>query len=77
MNLAIEKAINIAGSQSQLARLVGVDQSAVHKWLFGGGIRAKHIPALSRATNGQITVDEILASLNQNNAVDDVSAPAA
>lgn len=65
MNPAIEKAITIAGSQSQLARLVGVDQSAVHKWLFGGGIRAQHIPALSRATNGQISVDELLASLNQ------------
>lgn len=77
MNLAIKKAIRIAGSQSKLARLVGVDQSAVHKWLFGGGIRAKHIPALSKATGGQLSTDEILASLNADSASDKSNSHAA
>lgn len=65
MNDIIQKAINIAGSQSELARRVGVDQSAVSKWLFGGGIRAHYIPAIVKATQGQISVDEILDSLNR------------
>lgn len=63
MNDVIRKAVNIAGSQSELARRVGVDQSAVSKWLFGGGIRAHYIPAIAKATQGEISVDEILASL--------------
>jgi len=65
MNDIIQKAINIAGSQSELARRVGVDQSAVSKWLFGGGIRAHYIPAIVKATQGQISVGEILDSLNR------------
>lgn len=63
MNNAIKKAISIAGSQQELARRVGVDQSAVSKWLAGGGIRSQYIPAITSATNGQLSTEEILASL--------------
>lgn len=65
MNSIIQKAINAAGSQKELARKVGVDQSAVSKWLNGGGIRSQYIPAIINASNGQITVAEILGSLER------------
>lgn len=63
MNIVIQKAISIAGSQKKLAKRVGVDQSAVSKWLHGGGIRSQYIPGLIAATYGQLTVGEIIDSL--------------
>lgn len=47
--------------------LVGVNQSAVHKWLYGGGIRSQYIASISRATKGVITTSEILASMDLSN----------
>ncbi|KGT87217.1 antirepressor [Erwinia typographi] len=63
MNIVIQKAITIVGSQKELARKVGVNQSAVSKWLCGGGIRSQYIPALVDATDGKVTTEEILGSL--------------
>lgn len=64
MNIVIKRAISIVGSQKELARKVGVDQSAVSKWLRGGGIRSQYIPGLVSATNGQLTAVEIINSLS-------------
>ncbi|MBL5899958.1 helix-turn-helix domain-containing protein [Lelliottia amnigena] len=64
MNRVIKRAISIVGSQKELAKKVGVDQSAVSKWLRGGGIRSQYIPGLVAATNGQLTAVEIIDSLN-------------
>jgi predicted transcriptional regulator len=36
-NEAIKRAIGIAGSQAELARKAGVNQSTVSKWLNGAG----------------------------------------
>ncbi|AUX72460.1 transcriptional regulator [Erwinia pyrifoliae] len=66
MNIVIQKAIDIVGSQRELAQKVGVNQSAVSKWLCGGGIRSKYITALVIATNGTVTFEEILSSLEPN-----------
>ncbi|QFH71185.1 helix-turn-helix domain-containing protein [Enterobacter sp. E76] len=63
MNHVIEKAINIAGSQSDLAKQVGVGQSTVSKWLNGSEISSRYISALVKATNGEVTTEEILKSL--------------
>jgi len=68
MNSIIQKAITAAGSQKELARKVGVDQSAVSKWLNGGGIRSHYITAIITASNGQITAAEILGSLERPDA---------
>lgn len=70
MNGVIQKAITLAGSQKELARKVGVDQSAVSKWLNGGGIRSQYIPAIAAATNDQLTAAEILASLQEESPGD-------
>lgn len=64
MNTIIEKAIKIVGSQKELAQKVGVDQSAVSKWLRGGGIRSQYIPKIVQATKGVISTEEILSSIN-------------
>ncbi|MGL5389159.1 helix-turn-helix domain-containing protein [Serratia fonticola] len=81
MNGVIQKAITLAGSQKELARKVGVDQSAVSKWLNGGGIRSQYIPAIVAATNDQLTAAEILASLQEQSPGDlsgnHLTAPAA
>lgn len=64
MNIVIQRAISLVGSQRELARKVGVDQSAVSKWLWGGGIRSQYIPSLVEATDGQLTAVEIINSLS-------------
>ncbi len=66
MNTIIQRAITIVGSQKDLAEKVGVDQSAVSKWLHGGGIRSQYIPKISLATNGEISAEDILASVGDS-----------
>ncbi|MBK0003144.1 helix-turn-helix domain-containing protein [Erwinia sp. S38] len=63
MNLVIEKAIAIAGSQSELAKRVGVGQSTISKWLKGAEISSRYISSISAAADGKITPAEILSSL--------------
>ncbi|MEN4905674.1 MULTISPECIES: transcriptional regulator [Rahnella] len=65
MNHVIEKAIVITGSQSELARRIGVGQSTVSKWLNGAEISSRYITAISAATEGQISQAEILSSLER------------
>ncbi|HHE3465270.1 helix-turn-helix domain-containing protein [Pasteurella multocida] len=62
-NKTIEKAISICGSQLRLAQECGVSQVSVSFWLNGGGIGAKYIPLIAKATNGKISEIEILKSL--------------
>ncbi|MCD9775842.1 helix-turn-helix domain-containing protein [Klebsiella variicola subsp. variicola] len=56
----INKAVSIAGSQQELALMVGVNQSTISKWLSGVDIRAKHVNPISRATGGVVTPTEIV-----------------
>ncbi|WP_447868782.1 YdaS family helix-turn-helix protein [Rahnella aceris] len=65
MNHVIEKAIVITGSQSELARRIGVGQSTVSKWLNGAEISSRYITAISAATEGQISQADILSSLER------------
>jgi DNA-binding transcriptional regulator YdaS (Cro superfamily) len=68
MNHVIEKAIVITGSQSELARRIGVGQSTVSKWLNGAEISSRYITAISAATEGQISQADILSSLERPDA---------
>ncbi|WP_431221696.1 transcriptional regulator [Serratia sp. L9] len=76
MNQIVEKAINIAGSQSELAKRIGVGQSTISKWLGGAEISSRYIPALVTATGSQITAEQILESLLPPDG-SDATAPAA
>lgn len=68
MNQSIEKAIEICGSQSALARACGVSQPTVNLWLNGGGISAEYLLKIESATNGQVTIREICEELENGTA---------
>jgi Uncharacterized protein conserved in bacteria, prophage-related len=61
MNISslIKMAVNIAGSQSELARQVGVTPQAVHAWLEGGPIHPHSALRVERATNGAVRREEL------------------
>lgn len=65
-NKVIEEAISICGSQVKLSQKCGVSQVSVSFWLNGGGISAKYIPLIAKATNGKVSEIEILNSLTQS-----------
>ncbi|ECO7484420.1 helix-turn-helix domain-containing protein [Salmonella enterica] len=62
-NKAIQKAVAIAGSQQKLASLCGVKQPTVWRWLHGGGIDAKYVAAIVKATGGRIKARELRPDL--------------
>ena len=63
MNLVIQKALGIVGSQKRLADLCDVSQPAVHKWLNGGAVSPEKVSAIVNATGGQIKAYEIRPDL--------------
>lgn len=64
MNHVIKKAIRLAGSQANLAEMIGVGQSTISKWLNGAEISSRYISALVTAMDEQVTAEEILHSLS-------------
>lgn len=64
-NQAIQKAIHIAGGQKKLATLCGVSQPTVWRWLHGGGIDARFVMLIVRATNSEIAPSEIRPDLTE------------
>ncbi|KLN97312.1 helix-turn-helix domain-containing protein [Moellerella wisconsensis] len=62
-NKAIEKAIDIAGGQKKLAILCGVSQPTVWRWLHGGGVDAKLVMSVVKATNNAVLPHEIRPDL--------------
>ncbi|MDD0824630.1 YdaS family helix-turn-helix protein [Mannheimia sp. AT1] len=65
MNKTIEKALSICGSRKVLAEKCGVSDMTVGNWLKGDGINGKYIQLISDATDGKVTVTEILSSLSE------------
>ncbi|MDN5680117.1 MAG: helix-turn-helix domain-containing protein [Ewingella sp.] len=63
MNEAIKKAVSITGSQQKLASLCGVKQPTVWRWLHGGGIDARYVMRIVKATEGEVKADEIRPDL--------------
>ena len=52
----VELACSMVGSQSALARCLGVTSPAVSQWVKGvRPVPAKHCTAIERATGGQVT----------------------
>ena len=66
MNKTIEKALSICGSRKVLAEMCGVSGMTVGNWLKGDGINVKYIQLISDATEGKVTVVEILESLTKS-----------
>jgi len=53
----LQKAVKITGSQSALARSLGLKQAHIWNWLNKGGRRvpAEYCQAIEEATGGQVT----------------------
>lgn len=55
MNTSIERAVQIVGSQSEVARQVGVKPQSVQQWVSSGRVPPHWCLTLERITNKQIT----------------------
>lgn len=62
MDTPIAKAINFAGSQTALARLLNVAPQAVQQWASRGRIPLDRALAIEKVTEGAVTAIEILES---------------
>lgn len=59
---AIEKAIKLIGGQTKLAKILGTKQSVVFHWVHRHRqAPAKYIPRISELTNGEVSVNDLLA----------------
>lgn len=64
----IEKAVHIVGGQTKLANLLGTQQTAVWNWVHRHGqAPAKYIPRISELTNGEVSVNDLLADHQKSN----------
>lgn len=59
MQNAIEKAIKLAGSQSALAKVLGISPQALGQQLAKGGILPEHCITIEKAYPGQLTRYEL------------------
>ena len=57
---AIQRAVEKAGSQDELARRIDVSQGLVSQWVNGAKIETRHFPEIERATNGDVTATDLL-----------------
>lgn len=66
---ALDRAIQVVGSQDALAKAVGLKSAmAVSQWRRRG-VPAKHCPAISAATGGTVSVDDLLQDIFDAGAV--------
>lgn len=63
MNLGVQKAVDLAGGQTALAKLMGVKQGHVWKWLRMEQIPAERAIQMELATNGRVTRQELRPDL--------------
>lgn len=61
MNTALQKAVEVVGSQVALAAALGVRQGHVWKWLNTAveGVPAKYCPSIERATGGAVRCEDL------------------
>jgi DNA-binding transcriptional regulator YdaS (Cro superfamily) len=56
---ALEKAYQVAGSQTTLARAIGVVPQVVNNWHRRGNVPAEYCPRIERATHGVVRCEEL------------------
>ncbi|TFF00758.1 helix-turn-helix domain-containing protein [Histophilus somni] len=59
MDKNIKKTINLVGTQTKLAKLCGVSQPSISIWLKGGKMDVKYIPHIIKATQGEVTPEDL------------------
>ncbi len=66
---AIKKAVEIIGGQTKTAKHFEIRQSHVWKWInVNGQAPAKYIKKVSELTDGKVSVKELLADHENNQA---------
>lgn len=65
MQTPLDKAVDTLGSQSALARAIGVSQPYVWNWInrSGGQVPAKYILAIENATKGAVSRHDLRPDL--------------
>ena len=61
---ALQKAIDRLGSQSQLAKALGLAPQVVSNWIRRGNIPAEHCPAIERVTGGAVRCEDLRADVD-------------
>ncbi|WP_189615601.1 helix-turn-helix domain-containing protein [Pigmentiphaga litoralis] len=56
---ALVRAVDRVGGVGALAARIGVTQGAVSNWKTRGRVPAEHCPAIERATNRQVTCEQL------------------
>jgi len=56
---ALQQAITHFGTQSILARSIGVVPQVVNNWLARGNVPAEHCPSIERATAGAVRCEDL------------------
>lgn len=56
---ALNKSISLLGSQSALAKSIGVVPQVVHNWVVRGNVPAERCPDIERATSGAVKCEEL------------------
>ena len=59
MKNAIERAVEIAGGQSELSRRVGVKRQAIGQWITRGVVPARRCMSVSAAVQFKVSVHEL------------------
>lgn len=59
MEIGIEKAVRLAGSQTALAKLIGVSPQAVQKWVEQGFAPARRCRPIEQKLSGAVTRYEL------------------
>jgi len=52
---AVELAVELAGTQAELARICGQKPQAITRWLRQGRVPPKHAPVIEAALGGRVT----------------------
>lgn len=63
---ALHSAIKASGSQTALARLLGIAPQVIHNWIKRGNIPAEYCPRIERATNGAVTCEQLRPDVDWN-----------
>ena len=64
INVAVKKAIKIAGSQESLGKAIGRSQSLIHSWLYGQKkVSVSSVPDIVEFTKGAVKAHELRPDL--------------
>lgn len=69
--LAIKKAVALIGGQTKTGQILNVPQQVVSAWINKSGqAPAKYVKKISALTNNEVTVEQLLADHEKNQAKD-------